>query len=143
VYGDALGVPVHVAKTAAELEKLVRRQLDHDLILIDTAGGNQRDDAHLDALQRLLSANPLVEIHLCVSATTKSRDLWDIHERHEGLAIEKLIFTKTDETNAGGSLYNFLTRSGRPLAFLTNGQRVPEDLQVATKSAFCRWVMGS
>jgi flagellar biosynthesis protein FlhF len=140
-YGDLLGLPVHLASSAAELETLVRRHLDQDLVLIDTTGGNQKDERNIEALRGLLGPNPLVEIHLCVSATTKPRDLRDIHERLSRLGIEKLIFTKIDETNSGGSLYNFLTQSGKPLAFVTNGQRVPEDLTVATKDAFCRWVL--
>jgi flagellar biosynthesis protein FlhF len=141
-YAELLRAPLHVATSAAELDELVRRHLDHDLVLVDTAGGNQKDARLLADLRGLLGHNPLVETHLCVSATTKSRDLRDIAERFAPLAIEKLIFTKIDETNSGGSLYNFLTQTGRPLAFVANGQRVPEDLSVASKDAFCRWVLG-
>lgn len=141
-FAEILGLPVHVATDAAELDALVRRHLDHDLVLIDTAGGNPRDERLLGELRALLGQNPYVETHLCVSATTKPRDLADIGARFAPLAIEKLVFTKIDETNSGGSLFNFLAQSGKPLALLTNGQRVPEDLAVASKDAFCRWVMG-
>lgn len=142
IFGDMLGLPVHVAKSASELDTLIRRHLDHDLILIDSAGGNQKDTALLEELRVLIGANPLIETHLCVSATTKGRDLRDILDRFAPLAIEKLIFTKTDETNSGGSLYNFLTHSGKPLAYVTNGQHIPSDIEVAEKDAFCRWVLG-
>jgi flagellar biosynthesis protein FlhF len=133
----ALVGPTGVGKTTT-VAKIAGQ---HHLVLIDTTGGNQKDERNIEALRGLLGPNPLVEIHLCVSATTKPRDLRDIHERLSRLGIEKLIFTKIDETNSGGSLYNFLTQSGKPLAFVTNGQRVPEDLTVATKDAFCRWVL--
>lgn len=141
-YGEMLGLPVHVATNAAELDRLVRAHLDHDLVLVDTTGGNPKDDRLMGELHAFISPNPLIETHLCVSATTKPRDLRDIHERFSSLAIEKLIFTKIDETNCGGSLFNFLTLSGKPLTYLTNGQQVPEDLRVATRDGFCRWVMG-
>jgi flagellar biosynthesis protein FlhF len=142
-YAEILKTQVQVATNAAELDSLVRRNLDADLVLIDTAGGNPRDRRLMEALGAVIGSNPLIETHLCVSATTKPRDLRDIHERFSALAIEKLVFTKIDETCSGGALYNLLAESGRPLAFMTDGQRVPEDLHLATRESLCRWVMGA
>ncbi|MBN1478016.1 flagellar biosynthesis protein FlhF [Candidatus Sumerlaeota bacterium] len=142
-YAEILKTQVQVASNAAELDSLIRRNLDTDLVLIDTAGGNPRDRRLMEALGAVIGSNPLIETHLCVSATTKPRDLRDIHERFSALAIEKLVFTKIDETCSGGALYNLLAESGRPLAFMTDGQRVPEDLHLATRESLCRWVMGA
>jgi len=141
-YGEMLKSPVSVASTAAELESLVRRHLDSDLILIDTAGGNPRDERLMSELRSLICPNPLIETHLCLSATTKERDLREIADRFSCLSIEKLIFTKIDETSSGGPLYNHLAQSGTPLAHITTGQRVPEDIEVASKDRLCRWVLG-
>jgi flagellar biosynthesis protein FlhF len=62
-------------------------------------------------------------------------------QRFSLLPIRSYIFTKIDETTEYTSLFNQLLRFKRPLSYLTNGQKVPEDIELATKGRVAGLVM--
>jgi flagellar biosynthesis GTPase FlhF len=132
-YGKILGVSVDIASTPEELKRLVNSRQDKDLILIDTPGGSFRDDTHLKRLKAFLDKVEPVDRHLLLSAPTKEEDLAATVEGYGQVAFDYLIFTKLDEACNGGTLVNELIRVQKPLSYLTVGQRVPEDIEVATR----------
>jgi flagellar biosynthesis protein FlhF len=73
-----------------------------------------------------------VTVHLVLSATASWSNLLETVERFKGLAPESVVFTKLDETNAFGTLLGTALRGQLPLSYFTTGQRVPEDIEVAT-----------
>ena len=95
----------------------------------------------LDRQQGRNRLDPRVENHLVLSATTKDCDLAQIVQRFSLLPIQSYIFTKIDETEEYTSLFNQLLRYKRPLSYLTNGQRVPEDIELATKGRVASLVL--
>ena len=74
------------------------------------------------------------DIHLVISATTRRQDIGFITERFKRLKYNRLIVTKIDETNAYGSVLNGPYYTKLPLAYLTDGQRVPEDIKLAAET---------
>jgi flagellar biosynthesis protein FlhF len=132
VYGTILGLTVDVALTCEDLAGLLRMRTSADLILIDTAGRSPLDQAAMRELKKLVGPNRQVEAHLLLSAATREADLTVVLERFMTLPIKSLIFSKLDETTQFGGLINVLQRTGLPLSYLSTGQRVPEDLEVAT-----------
>jgi len=84
-------------------------------------------------LTDLAGVAPDMERHLVLSATTRSADLEEIVTRFGPCKPDHLLFTKLDETGAFGPVFNELVRSGMPLSFYTDGQRVPEDIHVLPK----------
>ena len=72
------------------------------------------------------------ETFLVLSATTKEKDLKEIVQKYKGIPIDGLIFTKLDETTSYGNIYNTLLGTGLPLSYLSSGQKVPEDIDLAT-----------
>ncbi len=132
VYGTILGLSVDVALTCEDLAGLLRMRRSADLILIDTAGRSPLDQAAMRELKKLVGPNRQVEAHLLLSAATREADLSVILDRFMTLPVKSLIFSKLDETTQFGSLFNVLQRTGLPLSYLSTGQRVPEDLEVAT-----------
>ena len=94
-------------------------------------------------MKALLNADPRVENHLVLSATTKDADLAAIVRQFSVLPIRSYIFTKIDETEEYTSLFNQLLRYKRPLSYLTNGQKVPEDIEPASKSRVASLVLNS
>jgi flagellar biosynthesis protein FlhF len=133
-YGRILGLPADVAGTREELRKALERHRGKDLLLIDTAGHNPRDTAQMEELKGLLETVPGVENHLVLSATTRDEDQARIVERFRMMPIGSYLFTKIDETEGYTSIVNQMLRFKRPLSYLTTGQRVPEDIEPATKS---------
>jgi flagellar biosynthesis protein FlhF len=66
-----------------------------------------------------------------LSLTSKQKDLEVIIEKFGTIPIEKFIFTKLDETNSIGTMFNLMIKYSKGLAYYTNGQEVPEDIEQA------------
>jgi flagellar biosynthesis protein FlhF len=132
-YADILNLRLEVAFRPEDLRKIIESNMHQDLLLIDTVGRSPNDSKHLEELSDFLSVHPRLENHLLLSATTKDRDLSQIVERFSCVPIKSYIFTKLDETDEYAPLLNQLLRDRKPLSYLTNGQNVPEDIELATK----------
>jgi flagellar biosynthesis protein FlhF len=140
-YSRILRLPLEIASGREELEEILHRNRQQDLVLIDTAGRNPYQLEQLEELKNILSVDRRMENHLVLSATTKDYDLAQIAERFSLLPIRSYIFTKIDETEEFTPLFNQLLRFKRPLSYLTNGQRVPEDIELATKGRVAHLVL--
>ena len=112
-----------------------------DLILIDTAGRSPRDSVRIDELNEFLGQGSEVENCLVLAAPTEERQQQQILKAFSKLPLTRLIITKLDETDRCGALINLPTRSNLPLAYLTNGQQVPEDLLLAEPGSVAELVM--
>lgn len=143
VYGEIMGLPVEVVLNPEQLQEAFRRHRDKDLILIDTAGRSPRDQARIDELNQFLGADSGVENCLVLAAPTEERLQQKTLESFSPIPLSRLIFTKLDETDRCGTLINIPLRSNLPLAYLTNGQQVPEDLLRAESKLVAELVMGS
>jgi flagellar biosynthesis protein FlhF len=131
-YANILKIPLEVCPTAEALENLSNTISPETVALVDTAGYGPRDDQKLTELQEMLSVIR-TEVHLCVGAMTRDRDMTAIIQRFRKLHPDYLVVTKIDETAAFGALLNVAVQSHLPLSYFTMGQRVPEDMEVATR----------
>lgn len=141
VYGEIMGLPVEVVLSPEQLQEAFRRHRDKDLILIDTAGRSPRDNVRIDELNEFLGQGSDVENCLVLSAPTEERLQQQTLNSFSRLPLSRLIFTKLDESDRCGCLINIPTRSNLPLAYLTNGQQVPEDLILAEPQVVADLVM--
>jgi flagellar biosynthesis protein FlhF len=140
-YARILKLPLEIAPGREELKQIIQDHRHQDLLLIDTAGRNPHHPSQVEELRNFLSVDRRVENHLVLSATTKDADLAQIAQRFSLLPIQSYIFTKIDETEEFTSLFNQLLRFKRPLSYLTNGQKVPEDIELATKGRIANLVL--
>jgi flagellar biosynthesis protein FlhF len=140
-FGEIIGVPVDVVMTPSGLKDAIHRNEDKELIFIDTAGRSPHHELHMSELKAFLDkAQPDLTL-LVMSATTHSSDQAKIFNRFEPLTTH-LIFTKMDETVNGGAILNLLERTELPVAYITNGQNVPDDIEVATPERLTRYILG-
>ena len=130
-YGKIMGIPVDVADSADEIANILAKYKNMDLVLVDTAGRSPSSDEQLDELKHFIARSQADEIHLVLSATTKYFDMIRIIERF-GVAvpINRMIFTKLDETRFYGAFLNLMNNFQIPLSFYATGQNVPDDLEV-------------
>jgi flagellar biosynthesis protein FlhF len=140
-YARILGLPLEIATGREEFQEILWNHRDQDWVLVDTAGRNPYSREQLEELKDILTVDPPVENHLVLSATTKDFDLAQVVQRFSLLPIRSYIFTKLDETDEYTSLFNQLLRFKRPLSYLTNGQKVPEDIELATKEKVASLVL--
>ncbi len=132
-YAAILGIGFHVAESARALAQAIEELRHKDLILIDTPGHSSKDlDASSD-LAETIASHPDIDTHLVLSASMRSADLSRVADRFEVFRPAKLLFTKLDETQSYGPVINEAVRLAKPVSFLSFGQRVPEDLEPATK----------
>jgi flagellar biosynthesis protein FlhF len=142
VYAEIMGLPVAVVLSPEQLQAALRNHRDKDLILIDTAGRSPRDQLRIDELNEFLGQGAEVENCLVLAAPTEERLQRQSLEAFSQLPLSRLIFTKLDETDRCGGLINIPTRANLPLAYLTNGQQVPEDLLAAEAGGVANLVLG-
>jgi flagellar biosynthesis protein FlhF len=131
MYANTLGVPLETAQTPADVLEGIRRHRKANLILIDTPGFGLHEAARLMNLGHLKDQYGSIETHLVLSATTRMQDLRRTVVRHDACAPSRLLFTKLDETEEYGNLFELAYQSTLPLSYWSNGQRVPEDLELA------------
>ena len=130
-YAGLLQAPVEIVYNAEDYENAIKK-LDYlDIIFIDTAGRNYKEAKYVNDLQRLINFSEQAESFLVVSLTAKERDIESIIEQFNKISIEKFIFTKLDETNSIGTIFNLMIKHKKGHAYYTNGQEVPEDIEQA------------
>jgi flagellar biosynthesis protein FlhF len=132
VYGNIIGTPVIVAMNREEFGRALRETRDYDVVLIDTAGRCHRNPEQMWELKALMSQPASLEVHLVLSATTREDEAEEMVRQFGVMPLHSLLFTKLDESGSLGSLFNLAVRTGKPLSYLTTGQRVPEDFELAT-----------
>ncbi|WP_138859598.1 flagellar biosynthesis protein FlhF [Exiguobacterium mexicanum] len=126
-YAEILDIPVEVAYDFNDFKRAKQLFARKDIILIDTAGRNFRDEAYVEQFERHHDFSE-TSLSLVLSLTSKMRDMDMIYRQFEPLPLQSLIFTKADETSDIHAMYRMVRESGLPVAWLTDGQEVPDDL---------------
>ncbi len=128
-YGEIMEIPVFCAESCQELRKKLALFDDADLILIDTIGKSPRQSMMLAEMKELLSAcGERAEVHLAMSATTKTSDISEILQQFEPFKYRSVILTKLDETMRIGNIISVLAERQKSISYLTDGQVVPQDI---------------
>ncbi|MCS7237421.1 MAG: flagellar biosynthesis protein FlhF [Thermoguttaceae bacterium] len=141
-YAEIIDLPMHVVATPREMRETVRRLEHLDLILMDTAGRSPRDEIKLQELKAFLTEARADEVHLVLSAVAAPKTLQLTAEQFANVGTTALILTKLDEANTLGHLLPLLRTCRLPLSYLTTGQNVPEDIEVAEISRLARLLLG-
>ncbi len=144
VYGTIMNLPVEVVITPEQLEQALLRHSDKELILIDTAGRSPRDTLCIKELATFLRTDLAIDKHLVLSATTRRTELFEAINRFGRLGIDNTIITKTDECSTLGVMLDIQMHDRddiTPFSWITNGQRVPEDLLPASRELVAELIM--
>ncbi|MFF2908575.1 flagellar biosynthesis protein FlhF [Paenibacillus sp. NPDC057934] len=142
-YASILNIPLEVVQSPGDLQRAMFRLESCDLVLMDTAGRNYRNELLVAELQSMLAKELKSETYLVLSMTSKSRDMKKIAEHFGRYPLDKVIFTKLDETGSYGPLFNVLNDFPLTLSYLTNGQNVPDDLLLASEEELSDMLLGT
>jgi flagellar biosynthesis protein FlhF len=129
--GRLLGVPAYAIDGAGELAELLDHIGDRRLVLIDSAGLSQRDPRLATELETLANASERLESSLVLSAAAQAGAIEQSLERFAAARPTTCCVTKLDEATSLGGTLSALIRTKLPLAYLSDGQQVPEDLSPA------------
>lgn len=144
-YANILETPFRIIYTPEELQAAVDDYWDCDYIFIDTAGRSHQNTDQLEKMKEMVAALKRPEsyqVFLVLSATTKYRDLQKIADCYGKIAEFELIFTKLDETEAVGNLLNMKLYTDAPIAYVTCGQNVPDDMEAFNPQKTVKQILG-
>ncbi len=131
-YGKIMGCPVTVAKDAQQLADAIYQHRTKRLVLIDTAGMGQRDIRLNEQLTTLMnSSHVAIRSYLVLPATAQRQVLEDAITQFRKIPLTGAIVTKMDEAIGASEILSVAIGNSLPIGYLTNGQRVPEDIGVA------------
>jgi flagellar biosynthesis protein FlhF len=145
VYANILDAPMEIVYSNEEINDAIGRLAEYDLVFVDTAGFSHKNDTQRESMKDLIASVDALyekEVYLVLSATTKYKDLLDIVDIYKEIADYKLIFTKLDETATYGNLLNIKLYSGADLSYTTNGQNVPDDIEVFDTQKIVKHLLG-
>jgi len=127
-YCDLLGVPMAQLQDMSDLSGALETHSDRDLILVDTAGGSQRNSRHLTELREVLQGIGVDETHLVLSAAASPEACAEAIERFSTAGATHLLFTKIDESPDPAPAIATALGSGRTVSYIAGGQAVPQDI---------------
>ena len=131
-YGKIIGCQVKLAKDSQALDLLLQQFSKKKLILIDTAGMGQRDIRLAENLANLVStARVRIRNYLVLAANSQQPVMQENVDRFKKVPLSGCIYTKLDESVSIGEIITTSIQNGLPIGYLTDGQRVPEDIKVA------------
>lgn len=131
-YAQLLGVELAVAFSEKELQSCLERFRDKEVLFVDTPGRGPFDRAGIADIQGKIGASSEVQTLLLAPAAVRFQDAASLVDGYRGLQPGGLIITKTDEASCCDGLTRLIELSGVPVAYLTTGQQVPEDIEQAT-----------
>ncbi|MFD6207224.1 flagellar biosynthesis protein FlhF [Peribacillus sp. NPDC060253] len=142
-YAKILNVPIEVAYNLEDFKKAAERFSHYDYVFIDTAGRNFRNPQYVKDLHEIIHFTDEMETYLVLSLTSKQKDMEDIYRQFSAIPIKQVIFTKADETSTFGAIFNFIHAHKLGAAYITNGQNVPDDIEIATSSQVLKMAFGA
>ncbi|WP_112180860.1 flagellar biosynthesis protein FlhF [Paraliobacillus zengyii] len=142
-YSKILDIPLEIAYTIEDYRNAREKFKSYDIVLVDTAGRNFRDPKYIAELGKVVDLEHDIDTYLVLSLTTKSSDLDVIYNQFENIPIKKLIFTKKDETGTYGAILNLTLKYQIGVAYLTDGQDVPDNIEEASSEKISHLIVGN
>lgn len=132
IYGRIMGCPVRIAKDSEELADVIYQLRNRRLILVDTAGMGQRDVRLSEQLDTLMQdSGEAISSYLVLPATAQRQVLQETIDHFKRIPLSGCILTKIDESLSLGEFLSVTIQNALPIAYVANGQRVPEDIVIA------------
>lgn len=139
---ELVGVPVRVCRGERDVAAALEEFRTRDLILVDTAGRSQRHAKHMEELRQVLSWVKPDEIHLVASIATQPETLHEIIQRFEPCGFSRIVLTKLDEAVKMGLILDVLAKVNKELSFITTGQEIPRDIEIADADRIAALILG-
>jgi flagellar biosynthesis protein FlhF len=140
-YAGIMGLPCLSAFSPRDLQTAVEKMRDKEIVLIDTAGRSHLDRDRMMDLCRFMQGSLEISCHLVMSAATDRTDMREVADHFSMLKPQTCVFTKLDETRRKGAMIDQMALMKMPISYITNGQRVPEDIVSASRRSVLKLVL--
>lgn len=140
-YAEIISAPFEIATEPEGLAQKITEQEEADLILIDTPGRSQLEAMKLREIEAFLNAARPTETHLLISSTMRNEDMYSVLDKFGSVGVDRLIFTKLDEATCFGTILNAAIKAGKPISYLTTGQDVSADIELAGPERIAKFLL--
>lgn len=130
--GRILGIRVKTLQAGQSIKECLQELREYPSILIDTAGLTAHDpdlSMQMDLLQQSRSE---FDVMLALPGTSQGRCLRRLIDLYRPLNPSACVLTKLDEADAMGEVLSVVIEQKMPIAFVSQGQRIPDDLKPAS-----------
>ncbi|MGE5422430.1 MAG: flagellar biosynthesis protein FlhF, partial [Ignavibacteriales bacterium] len=141
-YAEIIGVPLEVVFNPEDLKTAIKSFAKCDIVFIDTAGRSPRNETQMEELSRFLETSEPDEVILVLSATTRTEELIDAYRKFNVVKIDKIVFTKLDETTSYGQILSTIYKTRSHISYITNGQNVPDDIELPDEMLLAKLILG-
>jgi flagellar biosynthesis protein FlhF len=141
IYAKILGVPLDVVSSVGELKESLVKYAGKDAIFIDTTGRNPREKSYIKGLKMAGGLKFSLETHLLLSASSDDLFMTEAYKYYRELPIDCIALSKVDEAVRFGSIYNLVRLYRKPVAYITTGQKVPEDIMFPSSTELARLIL--
>ncbi len=142
-YATILNVPLEVVFSPSEVSRAFRQLEEKDLVFMDTAGRNFRNELYVSEVNSLLQSGNESETYLVLSLTGKFSDMSAVAEQFSVYGVQRVLFTKQDETNAYGAILNLALEKGLKPTYVAYGQTVPDDIAPFQSDSYVLQLLGA
>lgn len=142
VYSKIIDIPFEEISSYSEITEVLKKYNQVQLVFLDTSGINPKNKAQIQALEELKKINLVMENHLVLSTTEKEIQLERSIRSFSVLGIQSVIFTKLDESWSYGEIFNIGIRWSLPLSYFSVGQKIPEDIERASRERVIERIFG-
>ncbi len=142
-YAEIMRIPIHAVNNQKDFTEMIARE-NAEIIMVDTSGRSHRNDVKISEIKAYADAIEYdFEKILCVSANIKKRDLDDVFRAFDVMDFGSVVITKVDETSFIGNIVDIADKYKKPIAYYTNGQEVPNDIEVADSEKIVDMIFGN
>lgn len=131
VFGRILNIPVRIVDEQNSLDDVIDSLQDKKLVLIDTAGLNHQDPDWAEQLHEIRDSKYPIQSYLVLSAITQTQIMKSTYHYYKMVGLAGCLVTKLDEAVSLGEVISFLYLSGLSVAYVTDGQKIPDDIHLA------------
>ena len=142
LYSKVLGCAFETISKTEDLVGVIEKRSDAELVLIDTAGRSPKSSAAIDDVLDLKKSKYSHQFHLALSMTDQKTQVERTIRSFAKLGIASLMFTKMDESWSYGEVFNAMQKWGIPISWFGIGQKIPEDLERATRERLVERIIG-
>ncbi len=142
-YAEIMKIPIHAVNDQKDFKDIISRE-KADIIMIDTSGRSHKNSVKILEMKEFTDQVDYdFEKVLCVSANIKKADLNEIFRSFDVIDLNSIIITKVDETSFVGNVIDIADKYNKPISYYTNGQEVPNDIEVADSDKIVDMMFGN
>ncbi len=140
--GRIIDVPVRQVDEYNSLNDVLASLKHKSMVLIDTAGFHSGDVERMQQLDMLQHSKVAIKKLLVLPSTSQSKVLKSVYELMARVQLDGCVLTKVDETNSLGEVLSLVVENKLPVAYITNGQKIPDDIGKARPEKLVQGLSG-